>query len=165
MPYGSDLSPDLIRFKGSHLPFSKEFPSEYRARSSQPSSGIMNMSNIFLLRTLMLQDSLYKDEEKWGKSLKDAHAKAKEIFVEKKYLQDSLDALLLRQKDLENDVSDLKDEVLSAAGVYFEWSKEQVLFLYPNLDLSPLDPFKAVKGGAIVDEESTTSLEPEFFPH
>lgn len=97
--------------------------------------------------------------------MKDAHAKAKEIFVEKKYLQDSLDALLLRQKDLENDVSDLKDEVLSAAGVYFEWSKEQVLFLYPNLDLSPLDPFKAVKGGAIVDEESTTSLEPEFFPH
>lgn len=56
MPYGSDVSPDLIRFKGSHLPFSKEFPSEYRARSSQPSSGITNMSNIFLLRTLMLQD-------------------------------------------------------------------------------------------------------------
>ncbi|KAL5055431.1 hypothetical protein RYX36_036113 [Vicia faba] len=65
-------------------------------------------------------ESLQQDEEKRGKRLEDAQAKAREIAVEKKALYDSLDAVLLCQTDLGKKVSDLNKEVVSAVGVYFK---------------------------------------------
>lgn len=50
----NDVSLDLLRFKTSHLPFSKEFHVEYQALCSQPASAIMNMKDTILLRALML---------------------------------------------------------------------------------------------------------------
>lgn len=56
MLWWNNVSPDLLRFKGLHLHFSKEFPTEYRPLYSQSSSAIMNMKYTFLLIELMLQD-------------------------------------------------------------------------------------------------------------
>ncbi|CAI8587429.1 unnamed protein product [Vicia faba] len=39
----NDVNPDLLRVKGLHLPFSKEFSAAYRSLYSQSSSAIMNM--------------------------------------------------------------------------------------------------------------------------
>lgn len=108
--------------------------------------------------------SLHKDEENWRKRLKDAQAKTKEISSEKKYLRDSLDVVLLCHKGLENELSNLNDDVVSAVDVYFERAKEQVFSLYPTLNMSPLYPFKVVKGGEMVDEGAMTSPKPEHFP-
>lgn len=94
----------------------------------------------------------------------DAQAKVGEISVEKKYQQDSLDVILLRQKYLEKEVSNLTDDMVSAVGMSFKRPKEQVLFLYPTLDLRPLDPLKVMKGIVMVDEEAMISPKLEHFP-
>lgn len=73
----------------------------------------------------------------------------------------TLDATLLHHKYLEKEVPDLTDEVVSIAGVYFKCVKEHVFFLYPSIDLIPLDIFKVMKGRAIMDEDTMTSPEPE----
>lgn len=87
----------------------------------------------------------------------------KRSLLRKKYLRDSLDIVLLCHKGLENELSNLNDDVVSAVDVYFERAKEQVFFFYPTLNLSPLDPFKFVKGGEMVDEGAMTSPKPEHF--
>ena len=61
----------------------------------------------------------------------------------KKYL----DITLLRQKEIEKEVSKLTNEVVSTSDVYFKCAKEQVSFLYPNMDLSQIDFLKVVYGG------------------
>lgn len=96
--------------------------------------------------------------------LEDSQAEAMEVSAEKKSLQDSLNAILHSQKDLEKEISDLTNEVVSAADVSFEWAKGKVLFLYPTLDMVLLDPFKFVKGGVMVDKEKTTFPELKPFP-
>lgn len=53
--------------------------------------------------------------------------------------------------------------MVSSVGVYFERAKEQVLFLYPTLDLNPLDPFNIVKGRAMGDDAIITFPTPESF--
>lgn len=75
-----------------------------------------------------------------------------------------MDVVLLLQKYLEKEVSDLTDDMVSAVGMSFKRPKEQVLFLYPTLDLRPLDPSKVVKGMAMVDEEAMISPKLEHFP-
>lgn len=84
----------------------------------------------------------------------DLKGKAKEISAEKESLQRSLDAALLPEKDFEKVVSELTDEVVSTSNVYLECTKEKALFLYPNMDLSPLDFLKVVRSGELVDEEA-----------
>lgn len=54
-------------------------------------------------------------------------------------------------------MSELNDEVVSASGVYFKISKVQILFLYPDMDLSLLDFLKVMWDGALVDEETMAS--------
>ncbi|KAL5098732.1 hypothetical protein RYX36_003059 [Vicia faba] len=105
-----------------------------------------------------------KDEDKLGKRLEDSQDKSREVFSEKKSLHNSLDAVILRQKELEKEVLDLTDELVPVVSVYFKRAKEEVIFLYPPLDLSLLDPFKVVKGGVMVDEEVMTPHEPKPFP-
>lgn len=101
-----------------------------------------------------LLHSLQQDEKKCEKILVDVHTEEKKVFVERDSLQDSLNVTLLRKKDLDKDVPELTDEVVSASGVYFKCSKEQVPFLYPNLDFSLLDFQKVMREGGLVDEET-----------
>lgn len=81
----------------------------------------------------------------------------KEVSAEKNSLQYFLNVDLLCHKYLEKDVSELTDEDVSASDVYFEHANEQVLFLYPNLDLNLPDFLKVVQDGALVDEETFAS--------
>lgn len=53
-------------------------------------------------------------------------------------------------------MSNLTKEMVSTFGVYFEHSKEGILFLYPKLDLSQTDFLKVVHGG-----KTMASLEPK----
>ena len=53
-PWWNDISPDLIRFKSLHLPFSKEFPTEHHTLYSQSSLDVMNMKDTTLLKVIML---------------------------------------------------------------------------------------------------------------
>lgn len=76
-----------------------------------------------------------------------------------------MDVVLLRQKDLEKEVSNLTNELVPTAWKSFERAKEQVLFLYHALDLSLLDPLKVVRGEVMVDEEAITPRESEHFPY
>ncbi|CAI8589380.1 unnamed protein product [Vicia faba] len=131
-----DVNPDLLHFKSSQLLFSKEFLVEYLALCSQSPLAMMSIKDTLMIREPMLQDV------KQGK----------------------FDKVILRQKELEKEVSDLTDELVPVVSVSFKRAKEEVIFLYPPLDLSLLDPFKVVKGGVMVDEEVTTPHEPEPFP-
>lgn len=81
----------------------------------------------------------------------------KEVSAEKNSLQYFLNVDLLCHKYLEKDVSELTDEDVSASDVYFEHANEQVLFLYPNLDLNLPGFLKVVQDGALVDEETFAS--------
>lgn len=47
----------------------------------------------------------------------------------------SLEDTLQSRKMLEDEVSDLKDELVLTTGDYFERRREQVFFFYPHLDL------------------------------
>lgn len=66
----------------------------------------------------------------------DVQAKSKEIYAEKKSLQDSINVALFFYKGLENEVSELTNKVVSASSIYFECAKVRVIFLYPVLHLS-----------------------------
>lgn len=68
-----------------------------------------------------LLQSFWQGEEKWEKRLEDGQAKAKDISIEKKYLQDTLDTVFLHQKGLENEVSDLTDELVSVVKFCSLW--------------------------------------------
>lgn len=94
--------------------------------------------------------------------MEDANAKYIEISTEKKYLQDSWVAVLLYQKGLENE---FERQRVVAVGMYFEWAKVQVLFLDLDKYLIPLDLFKVVKGGPMMDEEAMTSPKLRPFPN
>lgn len=98
-----------------------------------------------------LLKSLQQDNEKWEKRLEDVQGKAKEVSDEKKTLQDSLGAALLCHKDLEKEASEITSEVVYAYGVYFDRTKEKVLFRLLDLDLSLLDFLKVVQDGVLVD--------------
>lgn len=56
---------------------------------------------------------------------------------------------------------ELTDEGVSIFGIYFKHSKDNILFLYPQLDLRKMDFFKVVCNGQLVDEETMPSLEPK----
>lgn len=56
MCWWSDVNPDLLCFKRSHLSFSKEFPVEYQTLFSQTLYANKNMKDAILLRVMMLQD-------------------------------------------------------------------------------------------------------------
>lgn len=58
---------------------------------------------------------------------------------------------------MERKVSDLIDEAVSTSGIYFERAKEQVIFLYPGLDLSPMKFLKVICSIKFVDVKATTS--------
>lgn len=45
------------------------------------------------------------------------------------------------------------NDVVEASIHQFEDVRRRISFLYPRLDLSPLDPFKVVLDGELVDEE------------
>lgn len=99
----------------------------------------------------------------------DVNATIEDISNNKKSLQESLDVILLRQKELEAELeveleaepSKLTGEVVSNSGFYFERAKKQVSFLYSQLDLSMMDFFKVVCDGQLVDKEMAASLEPK----
>lgn len=55
-----------------------------------------------------------------------------------------MEASLLLQKDHEKEVSDLNDEMVVTASVYFKQGMKSVLFLYPTLDMSSMDPFNGL---------------------
>lgn len=67
---------------------------------------------------------LKKYKETWENKLAYVNAKALKITAKKKSSQESLDVALLSQQELEENVSELTDEVLSTFGVYFKCSKE-----------------------------------------
>lgn len=56
---------------------------------------------------------------------------------------------------------ELTDQVVSIFGIYFKHSKDNILFLYPQLDLRKMDFFKVVCNGQLVDEETVPSSEPK----
>ncbi|CAI8599548.1 unnamed protein product [Vicia faba] len=58
----------------------------------------------------------------------------------------------------EKEVLELTEKAVSTSGVYFERVMEHVLFLYPNLGLSPVNFLKVVGGDKLVDEEVIVSL-------
>ncbi|CAI8614621.1 unnamed protein product [Vicia faba] len=72
-------------------------------------------------------------------------------------LVDGLNKLLEKAQSsleiMEERVSQLTDEVVVASVHHFEEARRRVALLYPHLDLSPLDPFKVVLNGKLVDEE------------
>lgn len=49
-------------------------------------------------------------------------------------------------------------EIIKTSHVYFEHVNEQVVFLNPKLDLSPMDIFKVVCDGQLVDERGGSFL-------
>ncbi|CAI8612569.1 unnamed protein product [Vicia faba] len=85
----------------------------------------------------MLLKSIQQNENKWEKRFVDVQSKEKE--------------------GLKKDVSELISDVVSASDVYFEHAKEQVLFLYPNLDLSLLEFLKVVRDSDFLDEDTLSS--------
>lgn len=74
----------------------------------------------------------------------------------RKNLQDSLDVVLLHQNYLDKKLSDLTNKVASSSSVSFERANEKFLFLYPSLDLRPLNHFKVIKEGVMVDKDAMT---------
>lgn len=50
-------------------------------------------------------------------------------------------------------VSQPTDDVLETYDHHFEEERRQVALMYHHLDLSPLDPFKVIMDGELVDEE------------
>lgn len=62
--------------------------------------------------------------------MEDVKAKTKEISTEKVSLQKSLNDALLIENELDKEVSKFTDKAVSTSGVYFEHSREKVLFLY-----------------------------------
>lgn len=71
-----------------------------------------------------LLEAIKKYKETWEKKLADVNAKALKITAKKNSSQESLDVALLSQQELEENVSEFTDEVVSTFGVYFECSKE-----------------------------------------
>lgn len=69
-----------------------------------------------------------------------------------------MDNTLLREKKLKKEVLNHTDEAVSTCGIYFEHSKMQILFFYPNLDMIPMDFLKVSYGRKLVDEEAVASL-------
>lgn len=45
----------------------------------------------------------------------------------------------------------LKDDLAETSNIYFERAKEKITFLNPELDLRPMDMFKIVHDGQVVD--------------
>lgn len=72
------------------------------------------------------------------------------------------DALLYQQKIMTK-VSKLNNEVVYTSDIYFERAKEQVSFLYPNLDLSQMEFLKVIYDGQLVDEEAEAFQEPKKY--
>lgn len=60
-------------------------------------------------------------------------------------------------------MSDIIDKVMSISDFYFVRSRENILFFYPNMDLSPMNFLKVVHGGKLMDMEEVVS--PEFENH
>lgn len=56
-------------------------------------------------------------------------------------------------------MSELTDEVVPISNVYFESANEHIIFLYPDLDLSPMDFLKVICGGKMVEEDVVASPE------
>lgn len=56
--------------------------------------------------------------------MEDVKAEDEEISNKNKSLHESLDTAFLHQQELEEEVSELTNEVVSTFGVYFEHSKE-----------------------------------------
>lgn len=74
-------------------------------------------------------------------------------FEEVKRLKYSLKRAQSTLDSLEERVSQLKDEVVVTFIHHFEKARRQVVFLYPNLDLSLMDLFEVIQDGQLVDEE------------
>lgn len=55
-------------------------------------------------------------------------------------------------RSLEERVSLLKDEVVEISIHHFEREKRQVTFIYPDLDLSLMDPFQVIQEDQLVDD-------------
>lgn len=83
-------------------------------------------------------------------------SKAKVIWewIPRKFLDDTLHC----KKELEKEGSDLTDKTMFTSGIYFECAKEQIFFLNPNMDLSPIDFLNFVRVGELVDKEAMASL-------
>lgn len=67
----------------------------------------------------------------------------------KKLLEDTQDAL----ESMKECVSHLMDKAVVDSINHFKEARRWEALLYPHLDLSPLDPFKVVLNGELVDEE------------
>lgn len=69
-----------------------------------------------------------------------------------------MDAAILHQKELKNIMLDLTDEEMCTTGIYLKQTKEKILFLYHNLNLSQMNFLKVLCVFQLVDEEAVASL-------
>lgn len=113
-PWWSDVSHDLLCFKGSYLHISKEFPAEYRALCSQSFLDIMNMTNTLLQRELLLQDV---EQERYNKDASDLQVRLK---YQMKTYSESQGMLQSLQQDEEKGGKRLKDSQPKSKEIYVE---------------------------------------------
>lgn len=65
--------------------------------------------------------------------------KARTHVISSTILKGSLNKALDSIKKLQEEVFNLKEDLVEACDLYFEHAKKQVAFLYPSLDLSQMD--------------------------
>lgn len=82
-----------------------------------------------------------------------AETKANKIATKEEYLYSYIEEALQSKKELEDDMLELKDELVVTCGTCFEHVKEQVSFLYPQLDLSKLYVIKVICDVQMVDDK------------
>lgn len=76
-----------------------------------------------------LLKAMQKYKETWKNKLADIKPKDDEIPNKRKYLQESLDDAILSKKELEGEVSELTDELVSTSFVYFHGENNRFLLL------------------------------------
>lgn len=83
-----------------------------------------------------------RDELNLKKALKKVETRAKAFSISENNLKESLEATLISNKKLEEELSLFKDELVETSDQYFERVNEQLSFLYPDTNLSRMDLFK-----------------------
>lgn len=141
----------------------KDVDQERRDKAEKMQEKLQKYANSYNDNQRLLK-ALQKDKETQEKKLADVEAKAAKIATKEKSMhesQESLDVALTSKNDIERQVSELNDELVSTSSVYFERAKNPFFLFYRELDMSKLYFLQAVKDGKLVDEEVMTSLEPK----
>lgn len=102
---------------------------------------------------------LQKEKETLMTKLQEAKIKDEEFVTSQQKLQVSLDIAPISQKNLEEEVYVLKEDLMQTSNIYFEREKEQVTFFHPGLDLISMDIFKVVSEGQLMDDEDNPFYE------